>query len=79
MSQRGSSRHDSGLVDGHGVLGIVRHDGVAGLVVGCDGLVLLIDLHTPSLRTWSMKKTTRQSLSMKYMRILDIVLLLQSR
>lgn len=52
MSQCGAARHDGGLVDGHGVFGEVGHDGVSGLVVRCDGLVLLVDLHAPPLRAW---------------------------
>ena len=50
VSEGGSAGHDGGLVDGHGVLGVVRHDGVARLVVGRDLLVLLVDVHAAPLR-----------------------------
>ena len=46
VSEGGSAGHDGGLVDGHGVLGVVRHNGVSRLMVGCDLLVLLVYLRT---------------------------------
>lgn len=52
MSQTGASGHDGGLVDGHGVFGVVRYDGMARLMVRCDALVLLVNFCTPPLRTF---------------------------
>ena len=52
MAQAGSSGQDGGLVDRHGILGVVRYDGMAGLGVRVDLLVLLVDLHAPPLRPW---------------------------
>lgn len=52
MSQTGASGHDGGLVDGHGVFGVVRHDGVARFVVRRDALVLLVYFCAPSLRAF---------------------------
>lgn len=49
MTQRRSSGHDGGLVDGHGILGVIRHDSVARLVVRRDLLVLFVYFHTPPL------------------------------
>lgn len=51
MAKSGAARHDGGLIDGHGVFGVIRNDGVARLVVGRDLFVLRIDLCTPSLWT----------------------------
>ena len=56
VSEGGSAGHDGGLVDGHGVLGVVRHDGMPRLVVGRDLLVLLVDVHAAPLRTWARKR-----------------------
>ena len=56
MSQGGAPGHDGGLVDGHGVLGVVRHDGVPRFVVRRDLLVLLVDVHAAPLRTWGRKR-----------------------
>lgn len=56
MSQTGASGHDGGLVDGHGVFGVVGHDGVARLVVRRDALVLLVYFCTPPLRTFRQKR-----------------------
>lgn len=52
MSESRASGHDGGLIDGHGVFGEVSNDSVAGLVVGSDGLVLLVDFNTSPLRAW---------------------------
>ena len=46
MPHAGAPGHDGGLVDGHGVLCVVRHDGVSRLVVGRDLLVPLVYLRT---------------------------------
>lgn len=54
MTQSRSAGHDGGFVDGHSVFGVVGHNGVARFVVGGDGLVLLVDFHTPALRAWSL-------------------------
>lgn len=51
MSKCWTSRHDGGLVDGHRIFGEIGNYGMAGLVVGCDGLVLLVDFNAPPLRT----------------------------
>lgn len=50
MTQSGTSRHDRSLVDGHGAFGVVRDDGVSGLVVSRDHFVSLVYLGTPALR-----------------------------
>lgn len=52
VSKSWSSRHDGGLIDGHCIFGEIGNNGMAGLVVGCDGLVLLVDFNTLSLRAW---------------------------
>lgn len=52
VAESRSSGHDGGLIDGHCLFGVIGHDGMAGLVVRCDGLVLLVDLHTFPLGTW---------------------------
>lgn len=59
MAESGSSGHDGGLVNGHGIFCVIRHNGVAWLMVGCDLLVLLINVHTPALRTFSIHRETR--------------------
>lgn len=51
MSKSWTSRHDGGLVDGHRIFGKIGNNGMSGLVVGCDGLVLLVNFNTPPLRT----------------------------
>lgn len=51
MSKSWTSRHDGGLVDGHCIFGEIGNNGMAGLVVGRDGLVLLVNFNTPPLRT----------------------------
>ena len=66
MAHAGASWHDGGLVDGHGVLGVVRHNGVSRLVVGRDLLVLLVYLRTPPL--WACgrgKERTREIIGRK--------------
>lgn len=55
MSQTGASGHDGGLVDGHGVFGVVRYDGMARLMVRRDALVLLVYFCTPPLRTFRQR------------------------
>lgn len=55
MSQTGASGHDGGLVDGHGVFGVVRHDGMARFVVRRDALVLLVYFCAPSLRAFGQR------------------------
>lgn len=52
MSKSWAPRHDSGLVDGHCIFGEIGNDGMARLMVGCDGLVLLVDFNAPPLRAW---------------------------
>lgn len=49
MSQTGASGHDGGLVDWHGVFGVVSHDCVTRFVICCNDLVLLVDFCTPPL------------------------------
>lgn len=55
MSQTGASGHDGGLVDGHGVFGVVRHNGMARFVVCRDSLVLLVYFCAPSLRAFGQR------------------------
>lgn len=55
MSQTGAPGHDGGLVDGHGVFGVVGYDGMARLMVRRDALVPLVDFCTPPLRTFRQR------------------------
>lgn len=50
MAKSWASRHDSGLIDGHCVFGEIGNNGMAGLMVGCDGFVVLVDDNAPPLR-----------------------------
>lgn len=59
MSQTRASGHDGGLVNRHGVFGVVRYDGVTRLMVRRDELVLLVYFCTPSLR--ALKKKRRKT------------------
>lgn len=52
MSQTGASGHDGGLVDRHGVFGVVSDDCVTRFMVCCYDLVLLVDFGTPPLRAF---------------------------
>lgn len=52
MAKSWASGHDSGLIDGHCIFGEIGNDGMAGLMVGCDGLILLVDFNAPPLRAW---------------------------
>lgn len=61
MSESWTTRHDGGLVDGHSIFGEIGNNGMARLVVGSDGLVLLVNLNTPPLRAF--KRPTKSSLN----------------
>lgn len=50
MAQSWSSRHDSSLIDGHCIFGVIGNNGMAGLVVCGNGLILLVNFNTPPLR-----------------------------
>lgn len=50
VSESWPTRHDGGLVDRHRIFGEIGNNGMARLVVGSDGLVLLVNLNTPPLR-----------------------------
>lgn len=50
MSKSWTSRHDGGLVDRHCIFGEIGNNGMARLMVGSNGLVLLVNLNTPPLR-----------------------------
>lgn len=52
MSQTGAPGHDGSLVNGHGVFGVERYDGVARFMVSRDHLVLLVYFRAPSLRAF---------------------------
>lgn len=52
MAESWASRHNRGLVDGHCIFGEIGNDGMAGLMVGCDGFILLVDFNTLPLRAW---------------------------
>ena len=52
MAEGWASGHDGGFIDGHGIFSVVGNDGMARLMVGCDDLVLLVDLYTPPLRAY---------------------------
>lgn len=56
MSKGWTTRHDGGFVDGHCIFGKIGNNGVARLVVGSDGLVLLVYLNTPPLGALHQKK-----------------------
>lgn len=60
MAKSWSPRHDGGLIDGHCVFGVVGNDGMAGLMVCGDGLILLVDFHAPPLRAWCQKDTIKR-------------------
>lgn len=49
MTQGRPAGHDGSFVDGHSIFGVVGHNGMSRLVVGSDGLVLLVNIHTPAL------------------------------
>lgn len=49
MAQCRATWHDGGLINGHGVFGVTRNNGMARLVVGRDLFVLRVDLCTPPL------------------------------
>lgn len=59
MAKRRASGHDRGLVDGHCIFGVVGNNGVAGLVVGRDGLILLVDFNALPLRAWQSKEQSK--------------------
>lgn len=50
MSQTGASGHDGGLVDRHGIFGVVSYDGVAWFMVRRDAFILVVYFCAPSLR-----------------------------
>lgn len=52
MAKSWASGHDGGFIDGHCVFGVIGYDSMAGLMVGCDGLILLVNVNTPPLRAW---------------------------
>lgn len=52
MAKSWSSRHDSGLINGHCIFGVIGNDGMARLMVGSDGLILFVNFNTPPLRAW---------------------------
>lgn len=56
MTKSRSTGHDGGFVDGHSIFGVVGHNSMARFMVGSNGLVLLVDFHTPALRAWSKFK-----------------------
>lgn len=55
MAKSWTSRHDGGLIDGHCIFGVIGNNSMAGLMVGCDGLILLVDINTLPLRAWCGK------------------------
>lgn len=59
MSQTGASGHDGGLVDGHGVFGVVGYDCVARLMVRRNALVLFVYFCTPPLRTFGHRSAAK--------------------
>lgn len=61
VSESWPTRHDGGLVDGHCIFSEVGYNGMARLVVGSDGLVLLVYLNTPPLR--ALKRQNKWSMS----------------
>lgn len=70
MAKSWASRHDSGLIDGHCIFGEIGNNGVAGLVVGRDGLILLVNFNTSPLRAWyekdKIKRILKQKLSITF-------------
>lgn len=63
MSESWTTRHDGGLVDRHCIFGEIGNNGMAGLVVGSDGLVLLVNLNTPPLGALQQKRPSKSSMS----------------
>lgn len=63
VSQSWTTRHDGGLVDRHCIFGEIGNDGMARLVVGSDGLVLLVNLYTPPLGALQQKRPNKLSTS----------------
>lgn len=64
MSQTGASGHDSSLVDGHGIFGVVCYNCVSRFVERCDHLVLLVYFCTSPLRTLKKRETRRTNAKM---------------
>lgn len=63
MSESWTTRHDGGLVDRHCIFGEIGNNGMARLVVGSDGLVLLVNLNTPPLGALQQKRPNKSSMS----------------
>lgn len=63
MSKSWTSRHDGGLVDGHCIFGEIGNNGMAGLMVGCDSLVLLVNFNTLPLRALYKKDRIKMIVS----------------
>lgn len=61
MSESWTTRHDGGLVDRHCIFGEIGNNGMARLMVGSDGLVLLVNLNTPPLGTLRDEKKSSTS------------------
>lgn len=56
MSQTWPSGHDRSLIDGHGVFGVIRYDGVAWFMIRRDQLVLFVYFCTPPLGALRKRK-----------------------
>ncbi len=52
MAKSWASRHDGGLIDGHRIFSKIGNDGMAGLMVRCNRLVLFVNFNTSPLRPW---------------------------
>lgn len=63
MSESWTTRHDGGLVDRHCIFGEIGNNGMARLVVGSDGLVLLVNLNTSPLGALQQKRPNKLSMS----------------
>ena len=60
MAESWSPWHDRGLIDGHRIFRVIGNDGMAGLMVGGDGLILLVDMNAPPLRAWYERETMKR-------------------
>lgn len=56
MTKGGPSWHDGSFIDLHCIFGIIGHNGMTRFMIGCDGFVLLVYLHTPALWAWREKQ-----------------------
>lgn len=63
MSKSWTTRHDGGLIDGHCIFSKIGNDGMAGLMIGCDSLVLLVDFNAPSFGALYEQNKIKRSFS----------------